>query len=119
MPLPGIAADGQFRRDISQETRWCAHARFPIECPAEGVDQINAILGPGQPHVKKTTLFGQLFHIVQRAAVWQDSFLQACNKYNRKLQPLGGVQGQERGSVLRLVQVILLRDQCDLLQKLI
>ena len=82
-----------------------------------GVEQVEAVLGAGHAHIRESPLLLQLALVLQRAAVWQQPLLEADHEHDRELEPLGGVQRDQRHAIRPVLQGVLVGDQRHLLEE--
>src|SRR5215468_3300680 len=64
-----------------------------------GVAEDQAIPGPRHADVEQTALFRHRGLVGLVPMEWQQAVLKPDDEYDRKLEPLGGMQGQERNAV--------------------
>ena len=113
-----LVAVGELDRDLVDE----AAAQVPV-APAEeharaGVREVELALRAGDPHVGEPALLLEVARL-DRAHVREHAVLEPDDEDDRELEPLRVVEGHQRDDALLVAQVVLLREERELLEELL
>jgi hypothetical protein len=104
-------------RDVKEEARGEPRFAASKEATAEGTHQIDPFLGPCDPHIAQSALLLHLIRVIEGPSVREEPLLHAHDEDDWKLQPLGGMEGDQGHRIDLLIVTIHIGNESHPLKK--